>query len=83
MTQDTDPKIQFEFSKIGTSITTGEYLMDKATDPELRIVLKTAIEGKHLKVKEANLLVQAMLAAIIINEDFEGEIIKPCKRRKI
>ena len=32
MTQDTDPKIQFEFSKIGTSITTGEYLMDKATD---------------------------------------------------
>ena len=31
--------------------------MDKATNPELRVVLKTAIEGKHLKLKDANFLV--------------------------
>ena len=72
-----EPKIQFEFNKVGISITTGEHLMDKVTNEELKAVLKIAIEGKHLKLEDANFLVQSLLAAIIINNDFEGQIIKP------
>ena len=50
--------------------------MDKAISTELKDVLQRAIVGNNLKVKDANMLVQALLTAIIINDDEDDEVIK-------
>ena len=61
------PKINFEFSKTKISKSTKEYLVDKLSqveaEPELTDTLAIALEGKHVKVKEANQLIQSLLAA--------------------
>ena len=58
-----DPKINFEFSKTGISITTAEYLIDKANTKELKDSIQKIFTEGHLKVKEANLLLNAILEA--------------------
>ena len=67
MTGEIEIKIEFQFFKSETSVAASEYLIDKANTTELKDLLQKANAGEHLKVKEANLLVQALLNAIIIN----------------
>ena len=70
-------KINFEFSKTKISKLTKEYLVDKMgqieADPDLTDSLNSALEGKHIKVKEANLLIQSILAAINFEDTTEED----------
>ena len=66
--------IQIECQKIGISITTAEFMLDRAISKEHKNNIQKAIEGKNLKVKEANELLQKIFSAIIINGD-DGDAI--------
>ena len=71
-----DIKIDFQFTKTEISITTAEYLVNKANTTELKDHIQKVISGTSLKLKEANQLLKALFAAIIINDDEGDEIIK-------
>ena len=76
--------IQIEFQKIGISITTAEFMLDRAISKEHKNNIQKAIEGKNLKVKEANELLQKIFSAIIINGDNGDAIInKELENKKI
>ena len=60
-------KIELDFSKTEIGITTTEYLNEIVDSEELKDNLNRALAGKNLKVKEANQLIQSLLAAIVIN----------------
>ena len=76
--------IQIECQKIGISITTAEFMLDRAISKEHKNNIQKAIEGKNLKVKEANVLLQKIFSAIIINGDNGDAIInKELENKKI
>ena len=75
----TEPQINFQFEKTFISKTTKEYLRGKATSQELKEILNLAFAKKFIKAVDANLLIQRLLEAIIIDNDLEEEIISPDK----
>ena len=74
------PKIVFDFSKTKMSLAASEFLLgiynptEEEDSTELKDNLLKAIEGKHLKVKEANLLFQHILTAVTIDDDESDKI---------
>ena len=70
----TEPQINFQFEKTFISKTTKEYLRGKATSQELKEILNLAFAKKFIKAVDANLLIQRLLEAIIINDDLEEDI---------
>ena len=70
-----EPKINFEFQKKRISLTTAEYLIGKANTLELKDNIQKVFQGANLKVKDANLLIQSLLSAMIINDDVGEDII--------
>ena len=67
-------KIELDFSKTEIGITTTEYLNEIVDSEELKDNLNRALAGKNLKVKEANQLIQSLLAAIVINGEGDKAI---------
>ena len=75
------PKIVFDFSKTKTSLAASEYLMglynptEEEDSTELKDNLLKAIEGKYLKVKDANMLLQHLLTSVTVDDDVTDKII--------
>ena len=69
-------KIKFDFKKKKTSLTTIEFMLGifnpAEEDAEQKDNLQRALEGGSLKVKEANLLIQQLFTAMVINDN-EGD----------
>ena len=70
-------KIDFQFNEANTevSLSTSEYLIDRANTSELKDYIQIIVAGNNLKVKEANQLLKAVFRAIIINGGAGDEII--------
>ena len=49
--------------------------MEKVNSDELKDFIQVIVEGKSLKVKDANHLVHSLLSAMIINDNKEDDII--------
>ena len=69
-------KIKFDFKKKKNSLTTIEFMLGifnpAEEDAEQKDNLQRALEGGSLKVKEANLLIQQLFTAMVINDN-EGD----------
>ena len=75
-------KINFDFSRKKTSVTTAEFLLgsynpnvEETELKELKDNFQKALEGNSIKVKEANLLLQHLLTAMMIDDDTGDEVI--------
>ena len=76
-------KIKFDFNQTRVTVATAEFLLgiynpveEDEDSTELRDHLQVAIEGKYLKVKDANFLLQKILSAMIINDNVDEDAIK-------
>ena len=76
-------KIKFDFNQTKVTVATAEFLLgiynpveEDEDSTELRDHLQVAIEGKYLKVKDANFLLQKILTAMIINDNVDEDAIK-------